>query len=78
MNTQRTAPHETISDDEVGSELARAALGAGAAWARYGLTIASATLDAGASSLKATAGLLGLLSQKISESFEQAANRDQP
>jgi hypothetical protein len=75
MNTERTSEHEAISDDEVGAELVRAVAGAGAAWARYGLTLASASLDASARSLQATAGLLGLISERITQRFDQIRDR---
>jgi hypothetical protein len=48
-----------------GDELAQALVGAGTAWARYGLTVARASLGATARTLEATAGLLGALSDRI-------------
>lgn len=59
----------TESRDTTAAEgdLAHALVGAGAAWARYGLTVARASLGATARTLEATAGLLGALSERIAE-----------
>ena len=64
--------HEQIPESTAQSaeELARLLLGAGAAWARYGLSVARASLDASARTLEATAGVLGALSDHIRERAE--------
>lgn len=58
---------DTTETEETARELGRALLGAGAAWARYGLTVARASLGASARTLDATSGLLGALSDRIEE-----------
>jgi hypothetical protein len=70
MNTDES---DRFGTEETTGELARALVGAGAAWARYGLTIARASLDASARTLEATAGVLGALSERIVERAESDA-----
>lgn len=68
MNTEESVPGERT--EEAAGELAQALVGAGSAWARYGLTVARASLDGAARTLEATATLLGALSDRFSENAE--------
>ena len=66
------SPDTTENEEttETTRELGEALLGAGAAWARYGLTVARASLGAGARTLDATSGLLATLSDRLGETLD--------
>jgi hypothetical protein len=74
-----TDPSTRSPDTQPEGDLAEALVGAGAAWARYGLTVARASLGATARTLEATAGLLGALSERFAERAEDVRpESDQP
>ena len=70
--------NETVQNDEprdatsTASDILGALFDAGAAWARYGLALGRASLNASAKSLELAAELLGGLSRAIQDAAELA------
>ncbi|MBK7584988.1 MAG: hypothetical protein IPI67_32960 [Myxococcales bacterium] len=78
MNTQTNTNdtrNETSSDAE---QIAGAFLRVGAAWARYGLGIARASVETSARTLDVTAGALGTLAKRFADLEEQKRAEDAP
>jgi len=75
MNTQT----ETRSSDQNSdaAEIAGAFLRVGAAWARYGLSIARASVETSARTLDVTAGALGTLAKRFEDLSHETDERDE-
>jgi hypothetical protein len=73
MNDRETSSHERVAET-----LVSALVGTGAAWARYGLTIGRASLEASARTLEGTAALLGSLAASFEHLPPPPSSDDAP
>lgn len=75
MNTQ-TESHDTDRRSDA-EQIATAFLRVGAAWARYGLSIARASVETSARTLDVTAGALGTLAERFKGLEQDEDERDE-
>ena len=68
--TKRTEPSDTVGP--LARTIAKTLLGIGAAWARYGLTLGRASIEAYTRTLQSTSGMLGDLAEAFERSAESA------